>query len=107
MVKPLQKMANSADSFGAHAFEGEGNAFLRKAAKETHDHRSLNIIPKIPKVQSQCVRVMLSGIQVHINCRFGSSGLNLVYEGLLLGMWNGTRRVIPSGAPPHVEDLRQ
>jgi hypothetical protein len=43
---------------------------------------------------------------VHINHKFDSSGLNIAYEGLLLGMWNGDRKRIPYEAPPRVLDVR-
>jgi hypothetical protein len=42
-----------------------------------------------------------SGDPVHINRMFGSSGLNLACEGLLLEMQNGARKGIPYGALPH------
>jgi hypothetical protein len=38
------------------------------------------------------MRVMLLGESVHINQSFGSSRLNLAYEGLLLGMRKGGRK---------------
>jgi hypothetical protein len=80
--------------------------FLRKAINETHARRSLCIVAKVVNVQSQCVMVMLLGIMVCINCRFGSSGLNLAYEGLVLGMQDEGYKGIPFKAPPCVLDLR-
>jgi hypothetical protein len=50
---------------------------------------------KTVKVQSQCVRVTLLWESVCINHSFGSSGLNLAYEGLLLGMRKGGRKETP------------
>jgi hypothetical protein len=69
--------------------------------------QSLDILPKVVKVQSQCVRVTLFGDLVCVDRMFSSSGLNLAYEGLLLGMWSGAHEGIPHGATPHASDLRQ
>jgi hypothetical protein len=79
--------------FGNPSFEGEGDAFLRERIKEGlllgESHQ------KNKKVQSQCVRVTLLGESVRINHSFGSSGLNIVCKGLLLGMRKGGRKENP------------
>jgi hypothetical protein len=68
-----------------------------KTVKEMCTHRSHKISHKSMKVQSQCARVTLFGDSVRINHMFGSSGLNLASEGLLLGMRNRARKgVLPT-----------
>jgi hypothetical protein len=57
-------------------------------------HRSLIIVANNVIVQSQCARVTLSRGTVCINHMFISSGLNLAYEGLLLGMRDMGRKEI-------------
>jgi hypothetical protein len=56
--------------------------------------------PKTMKVQSQCARVMLSGESVLIDRSFGSSGLHLACEGLLLGGVERRPQRNPLEAPP-------
>jgi hypothetical protein len=85
---PQSKLTNS---FGHYAFEGEGDTFLRKRNKGTQVHRSHNTTPEncigpIPMREGHAFRESIC-----INHSFGSSGLNLIYEGLLLGMWKGGR----------------
>jgi hypothetical protein len=93
--KPWHHSENSPTSFDSRASEGEVTFFLGERVNKTHAHRSLNIKPKIVKVQSQCARVMLVGKSVCTNHSFGSSGLNLACEGLLLGVQGGDRRETP------------
>jgi hypothetical protein len=54
---------------------------------------------KTVKVQSQCARVTLSGELVYICHMIGSSGLNLAYEVLLLGMRDMACREFLDEAP--------
>jgi hypothetical protein len=106
-IKALShKTIKSAEGLGNHACEGKGDVLLGKY-KETRAHRSLGFLPKTVKIQSQCVRVALFRDSAHINCRFGSPGLNLPCEGLLLGMRSRDRKGIPYRAPPRASDLHQ
>jgi hypothetical protein len=80
--------------FSNPAFEGEGDAFPRERIKEGlllgESHQ------KNKKVQSQCASVTLLGESVCINHSFGSSGLNIVCKGLLLGMRKGGHKENPT-----------
>jgi hypothetical protein len=72
--------------FGHRTFEGKGDAFLRK--RHQVNTRSLN--PQYSSRNHEGPIPMHEGDAskelICINHRFGSSGLNLAYEGLLLGM---------------------
>jgi hypothetical protein len=95
--------------FGKQVVEGGGDAFFKKKAnKETPAYRSLDHATTSTKVQSRCARVTLyrGGGSVRTNHRFGSSGLNLACEGLLLGIRSEGHEEIPDEAPPHILDLR-
>jgi hypothetical protein len=55
------------------------------------------------KVQSQRVRMTLFGESPRKNQRIGSSGLNLTYEGLLLGMRAGGHGDSKTEAHPQIQ----
>jgi hypothetical protein len=70
--------------FDDQAFKGEGDAFQQRQTQCPIAETPINM-NKV-KVQSQRVRVTLSGESPHNYRRIGSSGLNLACEGLLLRM---------------------
>jgi hypothetical protein len=52
-----------------------------------------------------CEGDAFKGESAHINRRFGSSGLNLACEGLLLRMRSEGRKEIPDEASPRALDI--
>jgi hypothetical protein len=78
----------TAMSSSIHVLEGEGDASSKKKKQIAHACRS-SPISKHAKLQPHWVRVMLSQKPDHISGRFGSLGLNLATERLLLGMQDG------------------
>jgi hypothetical protein len=80
-------------------FEGGGDAFSRWNIGNTW-------LPKpcyhtqVVKVQSQCTRVTFFRESLCINCRSDSLGLNLAYEGLLLGIRGEGCKKLPDKASP-------
>jgi hypothetical protein len=77
-------LQNWTEDSGEQAFEGEGDAFQWQS-RERPVTETLVSAHKA-KVQCQRARMTLSGESPHNYCRIGSSGSNLAYEGLLLGM---------------------
>jgi hypothetical protein len=68
--------------FGIHSL-GESDFFTEKVSKDCTNAEALKITVK---PQPQCARVTLLRNLDNIGRRFGSLGLNLTYERLLLGI---------------------
>jgi hypothetical protein len=95
-AKTLASHQKHATGFDHRAFEGEGDAFMRKRFKETHTCRRLNITLENSEGPILMREGDIFGELVRINRSFSSSGLNLTGEGLLLGMQKGGHKETPT-----------
>jgi hypothetical protein len=93
--KPKRRSQNSPKALATPRLKARVKLSLGKELKKCMLAEASMSHQKTTKVQSQCVRVTLLGEPIHINHSFGSSGLNLACEGLLLGMRKGGHKEIP------------
>jgi hypothetical protein len=93
--KPQHRRQNLPRASATPYLKARVTLFRGKESKKFMLTEALVLLQKTEKVQSQCMRVTLLGESVRINDKFGSLGVNLVCEGLLLGMGKGGHKEIP------------